>query len=206
MKKLLTFLILFCFGCSSNKEEIESIEFMSYRWELKNPTLTEKGKFYIQPYLYSIVGLNGENESYMCRFSPNKKEDYFYSKIDEKIIKEFVKDSSLAENKFEMPADSYSYGGCVESALILRLNVLYSNKKIKSYFLNYPGRVKTDMMIKKLYVSLFVNGTEEKLERINDTVSLSRKKQAFINFSMHADTLILPLPALPKYNKVRFVK
>ena len=87
MKKLLIFLILFCFGCSSNKEEIESIEFMSYRWELKNPTLTDKGKFYIQPNLYSIIGLNGENESYMCQFSPNKKEVYFHSKIDEKIIR-----------------------------------------------------------------------------------------------------------------------
>lgn len=206
MKKLLVFLILFCFGCSSNKEDIESIEFMAYRWELKNSTLKEKGEFYIQPNLYSIVDLNGENESYLCQFSPNKKEVYFHSKIDEKIIEELVKESSLAQTKFEVPAGSYSTGGCSESSLIFRLNVLYANKKTKSYLLNYPDVAKIDFAIKKLYVSLFVNGTEEKLESIKDSVSLNRKKQAFINFSMHADTLILPLPSLPKYNKVKFIK
>jgi hypothetical protein len=206
MKRLLVFLILFCFGCSSNKEEIESIELMAYRWEYKYPTLTEKGEFYIQPKLYSNIDLKGENESYMCEFSPNKKEVYFHSKIDEKIIEELVKESSLAQRKFEMPAGSYSTGGCFESTLTFRLNVRYADKKIKSYLLNYPDVAKIDFTIKKLYVSLFVNGTEEKVESIKDPVSLNRKKQAFINFSMRADTLILPLPPLPKYNKVKFKK
>lgn len=206
MKRLLVFLILFCFGCSTNKEEVESLEFMVYRWELKKPTLNEKGKFYIQPNLYSVIDLNGENESYLCQFSPNKKEVYFHSKIDKKNIEELVKESSLVQKEFEMPASSYSTGGCFESASIFRLNVLYNNKKIKSYLLNYPDAGKIDSIIKKLYVSLFENGTEEKRESIKDTVFLNRKKQAFINFSMRADTLILPLPPLPKYNKVKFIK
>jgi hypothetical protein len=206
MKKLLFFFILLGFGCSSNKEDVEGIEFMAYNWDLVYPSPSKPGKFYIQPKLYSILSLNGENRTYRCESFPNKEETYFSSVVDIKIINELLKELNVAKDKTEIPLSSYAQGGCVEGLPTLRLNVVYNNGTIKSYLFNHDSEMKKDSSIKKLYKALVLNYVKESLREIKDTVFVNKKKQAFIDFSMQQDTLMLPLPAIPKYNSVRFIK
>jgi len=206
MKRILIVFLLFSFGCSSDRDKIETIEFMSYRWDLKYPTEFEGGKFYIQPKLYSIFDLNGENKSYICEFSPNKKETYFNSKIDKVIIDELVRKLAVIEDSAQIPVDNYSVDGCVENAPSLRLKIVYKNKKVKSYLYNFKRSNSADLFVKKLYVALNAEFIDGKFKKSADSVFLNRKKQAFIEFSIDKDTSILPLPALPKYNKVKFTK
>jgi hypothetical protein len=207
MRKLLIVLVLLNFGCSSNAEKISNIEFMSYNWDLKYPTESDAGRFYIQPKLYSIINLNGENLSYICEFSPNKNEVYFDSKIDSKIVTQLINDLSLIKaEKNETPIDSYSYGGCVENSPTLRVKVIYADKSEKSYIYDFHKSNKVDLTLNKLYFALRINYIEEKFKKIKDTSFIARKKQAFIDFSMHSDTLILPLPELPSYKKVKFLR
>lgn len=205
MKKKIVVFIFLCFGCSSNKEKVESIEFMAYNWDLIYPSASKAGKFYIQPKLYSVLSLNGENRSYWCEFSPDKEETYFSSEVDEKIINELLKELNITEEKVEKPIGSYAQRGCVESLPTLRLNVVYNDRTIKSYLFDYY-EMKKDASIKKLYKALILNYVEENFQKIRDTVLLSKKKLDFIDFSMHQDTLMLPLPAMPKYNNVKFIK
>ncbi|RED24522.1 hypothetical protein BD847_1250 [Flavobacterium cutihirudinis] len=205
MRKFLILLVLFGFGCSSDPKKISSIELISYNWDLKLPTPSFKGEFYIQPKLYSILNLDGENESYVCEFSPNKNEIYFHSKIDASIVTALVESLSLIE-KNEISVDSYRQDGCMESSPMYRLKVIFSNKEEKFYQYSLREDGKADLAIRKLYGALRVNQIEENYEKMKDTVSFGAKKQSFINFSMHADTLNLPLPPLPKDNKVKFIK
>jgi hypothetical protein len=206
MKKLLIGLIFFSFGCSSNQKDIRSIEFMCYNWDLKYPTESFKGKFYIQPKIYSILNLNGENQSYSCEFSPNKNEIYFNSKIDAKLVTDLVNSlSNVAAEQKEITLDSYSQGGCVESTPIVRLKVVFSNNEEKCYLPQLRKDNKTDLAMRKLFIAL-VNKIDMGSEKMKDTLSFATKKKAFIDLSMHMDTLNLPLPPLPKYNKIKFKK
>lgn len=203
MKKLLMVLIFFCFGCSSNQKDIRSVELICYNWDLKYPTETFKGKFYIQPKLYSILELNGENQSYVCEFSPNKREVYLHSKIDEKLLTDLVK--HLPEiDKNKVHVSSYRQNGCMESSPMFRLKVVYSGNEEKYYEYDFEKDSKINSAIKKLYAALKVNQIEGKYEKMKDTLSFAQKKNEMISFSMHTDTLVMPLPALPKYNKVKF--
>lgn len=205
MRKLLIVLTFFTFGCSSNKEDIRSVEFICYNWDLKYPTETFKGEFYIQPKLYSILNLKGENESYVCEFSPNKNEIYFNSKIDARLVTDLV-NSLLSIEKNNILVSSYKQDGCMESSPMFRLKVVYANKKEKFYQYSFQEDNKIDLAIKKLYVALKVNQIEENYQNMKDTLSFSVKKKELIRFSMNADTMALPLPPLPNYNKVKFKK
>ncbi|MDY0988856.1 hypothetical protein SOM12_15595 [Flavobacterium sp. CFBP9031] len=203
MKKLLIGLIFFSFGCSSNQKDIRSIELICYNWDLKYPTESFRGKFYIQPKLYSIINLNGENQTYVCEFSPNKTEFYFHSKVDAKLITDLVK--CLPEiDKNKALISSYKQDGCMESSPTFRLKVVCSNNEEKYYEYYFQKKNNIDSVIKKLYVALKTNQIERKYEKIKDTLSFAEKKKAIISFSMHKDTLAMPLPGLPIYNKVKF--
>jgi len=203
MKKLLIGFIFFSFGCSSNQKDIRSIELICYNWDLKYPTESFKGKFYIQPKLYSILNSNGENQSYISDFSPNKTEVYFHSKIDAELITDLVK--SLPEIDKKKPfVSSYKQVGCMESSPTFRLKVIYSNNEEKYYEYYFQKKNNIDSVIKKLYVALKVNQIEGKYEKMKDTLSFAKKKKAIISFSMHKDTLAMPLPGLPTHNKVKF--
>lgn len=203
MKKLLIGLVFFSFGCSSGQKDIRSIELICYNWDLKYPTESFKGKFYIQPKLYSSINLNGENQTYVCEFSPNKTEFYFYSKVDAKLIANLVK--SLPEiDKNKALISSYKQDGCMESFPTFRLKVVYSNNEEKYYQYYFKKGNNIDSAIKKLYVALKVNQIDGKYEKMKDTLSFAEKKKAIISFSMHTDTLAMSLPGLPVYNKVKF--
>ncbi|SHG70691.1 hypothetical protein [Flavobacterium defluvii] len=203
MKKLLIVLVFFSFGCSSNKEDIRSVELICYNWDLKYPTESFKGEFYIQPKIYSILSLNGENQSYICGFSPNKNEIYFNSKIDARLVTDLVNSlSSIEENNTLV--GFYKQDGCMESSPMFRLKVVYADKKEKFYQYSFQEKNKIDLAIKKLYVALKVNQIEENYQKMKDTLSFAKKKKELIHFSMHADTTALPLPVLPSYNKVQF--
>lgn len=203
MKKLLIGFIFFSFGCSSNQEKIISIELISYNWDLKYPTESFKGKFFIQPKLYSILNLNGENQSYVCEFSPNKNEVYFNSKIDSRLVTDVLNFLPVIE-KNKTIVSSYKQDGCMESSPMFRLKVVYADKKEKFYEYSFQEGNKADLALKKLYVALKVKQIEGNSEDMKDTLYFAKKKKALISFSMHSDTLALPLPPLPIYNKVRF--
>jgi len=203
MKKLLIGLIFFSFGCSSNQEDIRSIELICYNWNLKYPTESFKGEFYIQPKLYSILNLNGENQSYACDFSPNKNEVYFNSKIDSRFVNDLVK-SLPTIRKNEISVNSYKQGGCVENFPMFRMKVVYSNKEEKFFQYSFEEGNKTDLAIRKLFIALKTNQIEGNYKSMKGTLSFAMKKKALADFSMYADTLALPLPPLPTYKKVKF--
>lgn len=203
MKKLLISLIFFSFGCSSNQKDIRSIEIICYNWDLKLPTESFKGEFYIQPKLYSILNLKGENQIYTCEFSPNKNETYLISKIDPILVTNLVNSLSIDDQK-EIPVDSYRQDGCMESAPIFRLKVVYSNNEEKYYQYDFQKGNKIDLAIKKLYIALKVNQIDGRSEKMKDTLSFAEKKKTLISFSMNADTMAFPLPPLPKYGKIKF--
>ncbi len=203
MRKLLIVLTFFSFGCSSNKEDIRSIEFICYNWDLKYPTETFKGEFYIQPKLYSILNLKGENQSYVCEFSPNKNEIYFNSKIDARLVTDLVNSLSSIEKNNTL-ISSYKQDGCMESSPMFRLKVVYADKKEKFYQYSFRNDNKVDLAINKLYVALKISQTEGNSQEMKDTLYFGTKKKALISSAMHADTIALPLPPLPSYNKVKF--
>lgn len=204
MKKLLISLVFFCFGCSPSQKDIRSIEFIFYNWDLKYPTEFFKGEFYIQPKTYSILNLNGENQTYVCEFSPNKKEVYFNSKVDSRLVTDLVNFLSILEEN-EVFENSYRQDGCMESSSMYRLKVVYANKEEKFYhYYGFEKKNKADLAIRKLYFALRMNQMEGNFEIMKDTLSFASKKKELVNFSMQKDTLITPLPALPIYNKVKF--
>ncbi|OOV28831.1 hypothetical protein BXU11_02490 [Flavobacterium sp. LM5] len=74
MKKVILLILVFILGCSQERSEIETIEIMSYFYNL-NDTKTE---FKTETVFYSIIDKDGNVET--VQKTPFSKKEYFYFK------------------------------------------------------------------------------------------------------------------------------
>jgi hypothetical protein len=87
---------------------------MAYNWNVSEPKNDQKPKFEIQPEIYSIIELNGENRTYTCDFRPNKVEKYFEAKIDRNSIDSLVKGVDLLSKEYKSVIHYDSNIGCIK--------------------------------------------------------------------------------------------
>ncbi|MCZ8144045.1 hypothetical protein [Flavobacterium sp.] len=167
---------------------------MAYNWNVSEPKNDQKPKFEIQPEIYSIIELNGENRTYTCDFRPNKVEKYFEAKIDRNSIDSLVKGVDLLSKEYKSVIHYDSNIGCIKPLPILKIKVNYSDNTSKSYYYNFTENEKKYSSIRNLYRSLKIIEIGETYHKIDINSNLENKKIEFIKKSMKEDTTAFPKP------------
>jgi hypothetical protein len=203
MRKLILLISIIIFSCSQKTNEIDSIEIMSYYYNL-NDSQTE---FKTEPVTYSIIDGNGNVET--IQKTPFSKNEYlkFKSTVDRKIIDKISLNSKNKSEKFynekhKNPIVEISCGP------IIRIKIKYKNQKeITFNFSDFKTNSKHKDFI-ALQNLIKNNYAEKKFNKIENSAELEKKLKAFEKYSMNKDTLELPFPPMPMPNKnpIKFTK
>jgi hypothetical protein len=203
MRKLILLISIIIFSCSQKTNEIDSIEIMSYYYNL-NDSQTE---FKTEPVTYSIIDGNGNVET--LQITPFSKNEYlkFKSTVDRKIIDKISLNSQNKSEKFynEKPKNPIVEISC---GPIIRIRIKYKNQKEITF--NFSD-IKTNSKHKdfiELQNLIKNNYAEKKFNKIENSAELEKKLKAFEKYSMNKDTLELPFPPMPMPNKnlIKFTK
>jgi hypothetical protein len=201
MRKLILLISIIIFSCSQKTNEIDSIEIMSYYYNL-NDSQTE---FKTEPVTYSIIDGNGNVET--LQKTPFSKNEYlkFKSTVDRKIIDKISLNSQNKSEKFynEKPKNSIVEISC---GPIIRIRIKYKNQKEVTF--NFSD-TKTNSKHKdfiELQNLIKNNYAEKKFNKIENSAELEKKLKAFEKYSMNKDTLELPFPPMPNKNLIKFTK
>ncbi|REH00759.1 hypothetical protein [Flavobacterium aquicola] len=203
MKKLIILISIIIFSCSQKRNEIDSIEIMSYYYDL-NDSQTELKS---EPVTYSIIDENGNAETIQkTPFSKNKYL-HFKSTVDSKIIDKISLNSKNKDEKFynektKNPSVELSCGP------IIRVKIKYkSQKEITFNSSDFKTNAKHKDFI-ELQNLIKNNYAEKKFNKIENSSELEKKMKAFEKYSMNKDTLELPFPPMPMPNRnpIKFTK
>nr|WP_315179952.1 hypothetical protein [uncultured Flavobacterium sp.] len=205
MRKLVLLISIIIFSCSQKTNEIDSIEIMSYYYNL-NDSQTE---FKTEPITYSIIDGNGNVET--LQKTPFSKNEYlkFKSTVDRKIIDKISLNSQNKNEKFynEKPKNPIVQISC---GPMIRIRIKYKNQKeITFNFSDFKTNSKHKDFI-ELQNLIKNNYAEKKFNKIEKSAELEKKLKAFEKYSMNKDTLELPFPPMPrpmpKRNQIKFTK
>ena len=199
---MLLFLIL-TFSCSSKSDGIESIEIMSYYYNL-NENQTE---FKTEIVNYSVIDENGNVETIQkIPFSENSFIN-FKSIIDKKIIDKIsLSNKNRNDDYYKVkPKNDLIEIYC---GPINRIKIKYKNQKELTF--NF-SEYKTDSKHKEFVELQNVindNFSEKRFNKIDNPKELEIKRRDFEKYSMNKDTLELPFPPMPMPNKnlIKFTK
>lgn len=205
MRKLIILISIIAFSCSLKSNKIDSIEIMSYYYNL-NDSQTE---FKTETVTYSIIDKNGNVET--IQKTPFSKNEYlkFKSRIDRKLIDKISLNNKNKTHKFynEKPKNPNIEISC---GPIIRIKIKYENQKeITFHFSDFSNNSKHKDFI-ELQNLIKNNYAEKKFNKIEDSSELEKKLKAFEKYSMNKDTLELPFPPMPmqtpKKNQIKFTK
>jgi len=188
-------ILVFFISCRNNKEEKlkkeNSIEFMSYSWELNR----KKQVYFIECQSYSIINFSGNNKSYFVDFLPNKETIFFKSQLDKKVIDSLVNSVGKIKENNRTYIEYDSSSGCIQSPPTFKLKMNYANKTSKTYFFGY-NELHNFKPLLNIYLALNITKGEEKYTIINDTSEIATKKDKFISKTIHEDTIIFKKPKI----------
>jgi hypothetical protein len=201
MRKIILLFVVFIFNCCSESNEIETIEIMTYYYNL-NENQTE---YKMEVVNYSIIDENGNVET--IQKTPLPKNEYFtfQSAIDEKIIGKISLNNKNRNNEF--------YNEKHKTPLVEiycgptnRIKIKYKSQKEITF--NY-SEYKTNSKHKEfaeLQNIIQSNYSKKNFNKIENSTALEHRRKDFDKYSLNKDTLELPFPQLPKRNSVKFNK
>ena len=203
MRKIILLFLIFTFSCSSKSDGIESIEIMSYYYDL-NENQTE---FKTEIINYSVIDENGNVETIQKTPLPKNPFINFKSTIDRKIIDKISLNNKIRneqyykENRKNPVVEIYC-------GPINRIKIKYKNKKELTF--NY-SEYKTDSKHKEfveLQNIIKNNYSKKRFNKIENTKELEKKRTDFEKYSLNKDTLELPFPPMPmpQKNIIKFTK
>ena len=199
---MLLFLIL-TFSCSSKSDGIESIEIMSYYYNL-NENQTE---FKTEIVNYSVIDENGNVETIQKTPFPKNLFINYKSTIDKKIIDKIsLSNKSRNDDYYKVKPKSELIE--IYCGPINRIKIKYRNQKELTF--NF-SEYKTDSKHKEFVELQNVindNFSEKRFNKIDNPKELEIKRRDFEKYSMNKDTLELPFPPMPMPNKnlIKFTK
>lgn len=201
MKKVILLILVFILGCSQERNEIETIEIMSYFYNL-NDSQTE---FKTETVFYSVIDKDGNVET--VKKTPFSKKEYIYFKstvgseiIDKIFLNSKDKKEEFYNDKSKNPTVEISCGPTI------RVKIKFKNHQEISFNTS-------DFKTNSKYIDFIalqnlieIKYAEKNFITIEDTTDLNKKLNAFKKYSLHKDTLELPFPAMPKKNPIKFTK
>jgi hypothetical protein len=176
--------IIFLPYCSNDMNTLESIEYMSYRYILKNRTDTE-----LLCYRYAYVKGNGSLLYYHWQKYPNNEPYYCKSHVGKKLIDKILIAEEIQEKQNQKEQELAKQG-------FVSLDD-GPNMKIKINLRNGTYKLADFRMGDPLSKYLDSIGKEENHVPINDTIDLVKKKLQLINFIWKEDSInhkIIPPP------------
>jgi hypothetical protein len=204
MRKIMLLFLIFIFGCSSESNDIESIEIMSYYYNL-NESQTE---FKTEIINYSIIDENGNVET--IQKIPHVKNGFvnFKSTIDKKIIDKVSLNNKMRNERFYKKNIKISLVSEHYCGPINRVKIKYKNQKELTF--NY-SEYKTDLKYKEIIQLQEIiknNYLEKRFDIIKNPYRLEKKCKYFKKYSLNKDTLELPFPPMPMPPKkiIKFIK
>ena len=201
MRKFMLLFLIFTFSCSSKSDGIESIEIMSYYYNLnENPT-----EFRTEIVNYSVIDENGNVETIQKIPFPENSFINFKSIIDKKIIDKIsLSNRNRNDDYYKVkPKNDLIEIYCDP---INRIKIKYKNQKELTF--NF-SEYKTDSKHKEfveLQNIIKNNFSEKRFDKIDNPNELEKRHRDFEKYSMNKDTLELPFPPMPKKNMVKFTK
>ena len=201
MRKIILLFIVFIFNCCSESNEIETIEIMSYYYNL-NENQTE---FKMEVVNYSIIDENGNVETIQKTSQPENGYRTFQSSVGEKLIGKIFLTNKNRNDEFYNEKHK-SLIAEIYCGPTNRVKIKYKNQKeITFNFSDY----KTDSKHKEfaeLKNIIQSNYSKKNFNKIEKLTNLDQRRKAFEKYSLNKDTLELPFPPLPKRNSVKFIK
>ncbi len=202
MKKLIIFLIIIFWNCSTKENEIENIEISSYYYNL-NEKQTELKMEFLN---YSIIDANGNMKS--IQKIQNSENDYlfFNSKIaQENVEKIATENRKLTDKNYEMKAEVFS--GVIYCGPTIRVKIKYRDKKELTF--NYTED-KTETKFSafiKVQRLIAENYNLKNYTQIENMEELKKKQKEFEKYAINKDTLNFSFPPMPKKGKIiKFTK
>lgn len=177
MRKIMLLFLIFIFGCSSESNDIESIEIMSYYYNL-NESQTE---FKTEIINYSIIDENGNVET--IQKIPHVKNGFvnFKSTIDKKIIDKVSLNNKMRNERFYKKNIKISLVSEHYCGPINRVKIKYKNQKELTF--NY-SEYKTDLKYKEIIQLQEIiknNYLEKRFDIIKNPYRLEKKCKYFKN-------------------------
>lgn len=200
---MLLFLISI-FGCSSESDVIESIEIMSYYYNL-NENQTE---FKTEIISYSFIDENGNVET--IQKTPFLKKAYinFRSTIEKKIIDKISLNNKNRSEQYYKKNSRMTPVAEIHCGPINRIKIKYKNQKELTFsYSQYKTNSKYKEFI-ELQNIINNNYLEKRFNRIEHTNQLEKKCKYFEEYSLNKDTLERPFPPMPipSKNIIKFIK
>jgi hypothetical protein len=201
MRKIILLFLIFTFSCSSKSDEIESIEIMSYYYNL-NENHTE---FKTEIVTYSVIDENGNVETIQKIPFPKNSFINFKSTIHKKIIDKISLNSKNRNEEYykkkrKNPVTKIDCGPINRIKIKFKnqreLTFKYSEYKTNS---NYKEYAELQNVIQNNY-------SEKRFNLIKKPTELENKLRNFEKYSMNKDTLELPFPPMPRKDEIKFIK
>jgi hypothetical protein len=183
-KLLLVIGSIFLSFCSSDRQEVSSIEFMSYSYFLKNKTDRE-----LRCYRYAYLKEDGSILYYHWKKYNTNEPEYCKSIVGNELL-----DSILIAEKNQKEENQKKQELVKQGFISMEGG---PHMKIKINLCNGTYEVADFRMGDQLSKYLDSIGNKEKLVPINDTVDLINKKLKLINFIWKEDSInhkIIPPP------------
>jgi len=201
MKKIIILISIFILSCSPNNNGIETIEIMSYYYDLNESQTEFKTEFVT----YSIINENGNVETIQKTPFSKKVNLNFKSTVDRKIIDKVYlnsknKNEEYYNKRLKNPSIEVSCGP------IIRIKIKYKTQKEITF--NYSEN-KADSRFKEfieLQRAIQNNYSEKRFNKIEKSIELEKKQKDFEKYTLNKDTLNFPFPPLPQRNPIKFTK
>ncbi|MFV8365729.1 hypothetical protein [Flavobacterium sp. XS1P27] len=196
MRKIILLFLIFTFSCSSKSDEIESIEIMSYYYNL-NENHTE---FKTEMVNYSVIDENGNVETIQKIPFPKNSFINFKSTIDKISLNSKNRNEEYCKKKRTNSVTKIDCGP------INRIKIKFKNQKELTF--KY-SEYKTNSNCKEyseLQNVIQNNYSEKRFNLIKKPTELENKLRNFEKYSMNKDTLELSFPPMPRKDEIKFIK
>ena len=204
MKQQVIFLLLLLsFSCSTKEDEIESIEVMTYYYNLNN----DQSKLILDCLFYARTEKDGSTEI-LRQVVPTSQDAIGYEyAVDKKLLDQIEKKViTLKEKNFDVkPKGTEVKLYCGPS---IRFRIKYKSKKIFSFNTdeNELGNKQKLHVFNTFYKAVTYNAKTKTFNK-DQVINIIKRQKEFEKFTIHKDTLRKPFPPMPrKADLIKFTK
>jgi len=203
MKELFFILFVMIFyGCTSKNDEIESIEVITYYYDLND----NQSKLMLDCLFYSKTNNDGYTEILRQILPSSQREVGYEYPIDKQLISRIqIKTKSSNEKTFDAKLEKTTIK--LYCGPIIRFRVKHKSGKTFS-FVTDESIMKSDKKIEVFYTFYKAVIQNAKTNNFNNVQmkDIKNKQKEFEKFIIREDSLHHSFPPLPKKSRVKFIK